>query len=168
MVAGGHAASRLGLSSVSSRSSTSPFTLVTRGGRRESPGGRAPGGADAVNERARSIRCRNEAEVSVHSASLRASPPCSPLVPPALPPWLNGSLLSLLLAMLHVEKRTGRWGPATDATDDMEELFLVRADRKPGGGDARGPGAWVSAAWSAGSLGWSLGLSAMESGVAAS
>ena len=44
----------------------------------------------------------------------------------------------------------------------------MRAGRKPGGGDARGPGAWVSAAWSAGSLGWSLGLSAMESGVAAS
>lgn len=50
------AASRLGLSSVSSRStSTSPYMLVTRGGRRE-PGGRAPGGADAVDERLLSIR----------------------------------------------------------------------------------------------------------------
>lgn len=96
----------------------------------------------------------------MHWASLRPSP----LVPPALSPWLNGSLLSLLLAMLHVEKRTGRSGPAIDATDDMEELPLVRAGRKPGGGDARGPGAWVSA----GSLGCSLGLSAMESDVSAS
>lgn len=129
---GGHAASRLGLSSASSRSS-SPYTLVTRGGRRAT-GGRAPGGADAVNERSLSIRCRNDAEVSVHWA-----------LPPAPPPWLNGSLLSLLLAMLHVEKRTGKSGPATDATDDMEELRLVRAGRKPAGGDARSPGGWVPA-----------------------
>ena len=129
VVAGDHTASRLGLLSVSSPSLTSPYTTLVALGLRES-GGRAPGGADAVNERSLSARWRNEAEVSVLWASLRSSP-----LPPALS---NGSLLSLLLAMLHGENLTGRSGPATDTTDDMEEELLVKAGRKPGGGDARG------------------------------
>ena len=148
MVAGDHTASRLGLLSVSSPSLTSPYTTLVALGLRES-GGRAPGGADAVNERSLSARWRNEAEVSVLWALLRSSP---------LLPALNGSLLSLLLAMLHEEKRTGRSGPATDTTDDMEEELLVKAGRKPGGGDARGARAPAGP----------LGLSPMASAVTAS
>ena len=57
-----------------------------------------------------------------------------------------------------------RISPATDTTDDMEELFLVKAGRKPGGGDTegdtRGFGAWVSAG--------PLGLSPMASAVTTS
>eukprot|EP00964_Phaeocystis_antarctica_P002817 scaffold1493_cov66-Phaeocystis_antarctica.AAC.3 len=155
-------ASRLGVPSIPSPSlsSSSPYTTRIALGPRES-GGRAPGGADAVNERSLSARWRNEAEVSVLWALLRSSP-----LPPALSPRLNGSLLSPVLAMLHGEKRTGRSGPATDTddtTDDREELFRVKAGRKPGGGDARGGGdaeAWVSAG--------PLGLSPMASAVTAS
>ena len=76
-------------------------------------GGRAPGGADAVNERSLSARWRNSAEVSV---LVWAASDSLLLHDPESSRMLHGSSVEcMLLATLIREKRTGRSGPALDA-----------------------------------------------------
>jgi len=93
---------------------------------RQPDGGRAPGGADAVNERPLSIRCRNEAEVRGCGAG-EAQGAGTPREKPEVGSCgLHGSSwLSMLLAMLHREKRTGKSGPAAETSEQAEEVLIL-------------------------------------------
>ena len=77
-----------------------------------------------MNERSLSARWRNVGVVSVVYAA--ASPRAPPLNEPPLSSErpLHGSWLSLLLAMLHWEKRTGSSGPAAEPGDSLPLLSL--------------------------------------------
>ena len=75
-------------------------------------GGLTPGGADPVNERSLSARWRKSDVVSVLGA---ATWPGESSQEPSLLRWLHGSLESWLLAMLILENRTGRSGPAKES-----------------------------------------------------